>query len=102
VRIRSEFSLNRSFQSALLSQDPPQANYTDVMERHHNFEAAGLDLKEVVLLDGGTYGTTADLFNNSNAMIGIDDLVTYVEIAIAHHREAPTSAGRKKSKTVIF
>jgi len=35
-------------------------------------------------------------------MIGIDDLVTYVEIAIAHHREAPTSAGRKKSKTVIF
>src|SRR5205814_8825860 len=30
---------------------------------------------------------------NSNAMIGIDDFVAYVEIAIAHHEGTPTSAG---------
>jgi hypothetical protein len=42
------------------------------------------------------------LFDNSNAMIGIDDFIPYVKIAVAHHREPPTSAGLGRNKTPLF
>ena len=52
------------------------------MERHHDFEAAGLDFQQIELFHNLTNSPTADLFDNSNAMIRIDDFIAYVEIAV--------------------
>ena len=62
---------------------PPQTHSDDVVERHHHFEAAGLDLEQVEVFHTLADGAATDLLNNSNSMIGVDDLVAYMEIAIA-------------------
>jgi hypothetical protein len=72
------------------------------MERHHDLQAAGLDLQEVELLHNFTNCPAADLFDNSNTMIGIDDFIAYVEIAVdADHEETPTSAGHLRYNTPV-
>jgi hypothetical protein len=71
------------------------------MERDHNFQAAGFNLEEIELFHSFADGTATDLFDNSNAMIGIDDFIAYVEIAVdADHEGTPTSAGHLRNNTL--
>ena len=63
------------------------------MERNHDFQAAGFDLQEVELFHSLADRPAADLFDNSNAMIGIDDFIAYVEIAVLIMREHPRGQG---------
>src|SRR5216684_3563870 len=60
----------------------PQSHGYHAVEGHRHFEIAGLNIKEVVLLDLLTKGAGADLFDNSYAVVGIDDAVTNVEITV--------------------
>ena len=70
------------------------------MKRHHHFQAAGLNLQQVELLDRLADGPAADLFDNSDPVIGVNDLVAYVEIAIrTQHAEPPTAAGDQRNNT---
>jgi hypothetical protein len=73
------------------------------VERHHDFEAAGLDLEQVEVFHTFANSPAADLFNNANAVIGIDDLVAYVEIAITiQHEEPPTIGGKARNKCTFI
>jgi hypothetical protein len=74
------------------------------MERHHHLQTTGLNLKEVEFLDGCADGAAANLFDNSNTVIRIDDLITDVEAAIAtNHEGTPTkAAGQRKLLTSIL
>src|SRR5712671_4553693 len=65
-----------------IADDTPQAHAANAVARHHYFQAAGLDMKEVELLHCGADGAAADLFDNTHAMIGIDDFVANVEIQV--------------------
>ena len=71
------------------------------MERNHDFQAVGLDFQEVELFHSLANSPAADLFDNSNAMIGIDDLIADVEIVAADHKGTPTRAGQMKSCTLL-
>jgi hypothetical protein len=61
---------------------PTQADAAGVVTGHHHFQAAGFDVEQVELLHRRAYRAAADLFNNPNPVIGIDDLVADVEIQI--------------------
>ena len=52
------------------------------MAGHHHPEAAGFDIQKVEPLDRCTNHPTADLLDDSDAMIGINDLIADVEIQI--------------------
>jgi hypothetical protein len=52
------------------------------VEGHHDFQAAGLDLQQVESFYGFTESAAADLFNDSDTMIGVDNLVADVEITV--------------------
>ena len=58
------------------------AHAAHIVAGHHHFKAAGFDVEEVELLDCRTDRPAADLFNNPNPVIGIDDLVADVEIQV--------------------
>src|SRR5207253_3554391 len=66
-----------------------QSDGSCVLERNHDFQAAGFDLEEVKALDAGAYGSTADLLNYSDAMVGIDDLITDLEANNTVHEGHP-------------
>src|SRR4029077_19312081 len=73
------------------------------MKRHHDFQAAGLDLEQVELFHTFADRPAADLLNNSYAMIGINDFVTDVESTVAtDHEGTPASAERKGNNTHPF
>jgi len=91
--------LKRSFQSPLLpffadgkrvqhllnfavAHHAAQAHAAGVIARHHHFQTAGFDVQEVELLHCRPDRTAAYLFNNPNAVIGIDNLVADVEIQV--------------------
>src|SRR4029077_17944717 len=76
----------------------PQAHRVHVMERNHYLQAVRIELQEVELCHSLANGPAADLFDNSNAMIGIDDLITYVEIA-GDHEGTPTRTGQMRNCT---
>src|SRR5208337_3107605 len=69
------------------------ADAVDVGERHHHFQAAGCDLQQVELFDRGSHGPAADLFNNADAVVGVYDLLTNLENAVAAHG-GPSPEGR--------
>ncbi len=52
-----------------------QADRADIVERDFHFEAAGFDLEEVKLQDIEADRATADLFDDPNPMIWINNLV---------------------------
>jgi hypothetical protein len=57
---------------------------------HHHLEAAGLNLQKVELLDSLTKRAAADLLNNTDAVVGVNDLVAYVENRFrADHEKYP-------------
>ena len=59
-----------------------------------------MDFEEVELFHNLANCPAADLLDNSNAMIGIDDFIAYVEIAVdADHEGTPTSAGHLRNNT---
>src|ERR1700733_34182 len=60
----------------------PQAYATRVLAGHHYLQAAGLNVEKIKLLDGRADGSTADLFNDADTMVGIDNLVADVEIQV--------------------
>jgi transcription elongation factor GreA len=61
-----------------------------------------MDLEEVEFFHNLANCPAADLFDNSNAMIGIDDFIAYVEIAVdADHEGTPTSAGHLRNNTHV-
>jgi hypothetical protein len=70
---------------------------------NHHFEAAGFDVKEVKLLNRCAHRAAANLLNNADSMIGIDNLIANVEIQVRNtHDKAPRKAkvrGRKALKT---
>jgi hypothetical protein len=59
--------------------NPAQSNAFYVVERDHHFQAAGLDAQEVKAFDRGSHGAAADLLDNADTMIGVNNLVTYFE-----------------------
>ena len=42
-----------------------------------------MNFEQIELFYGRTHGPAADLFDNSNAMIGINDFVAYMEVLTA-------------------
>src|SRR5205807_158300 len=72
-----------------------------VVAGHHDLEAAGLDVEEIELFDGGADGAAADLFDNAHPVVGIDDLVADVKIQVrTTHKKVPGqekgSSGEKR------
>src|SRR6266853_6011773 len=65
-----------------IADDTPKAHAAHAVAGHHHLQTAGLDMEEVELLHRGADGTAADLFDNTYAMIGIDDFVANVEIQV--------------------
>jgi hypothetical protein len=49
------------------------------VKRHHDFEAAGFNFQKVELFDRRTEGPAADLLDDADAMVGVNDFVTDVE-----------------------
>ena len=81
---------------------PPQTDSVHVMERYHDLQAAGLDLQQIEFFHSFADSPAADLFDNSNAMIGIDDLIAYVEITVgADHEGTPTRTGHLRNCTLL-
>ncbi len=72
---------------------PPKANAGDVLKRDHDLQTTGLNLEEVEPLDRFTNGPAADLLDNPNAMVRVNDFVTYVESEVTMHWAAPAGAG---------
>src|SRR6185312_87732 len=78
----------------------PQPNYINVVERDLHFQTAGFNLKEIKLLDIGANGPAADLFNNTYAMIGINNFIADLKRKTYIH-ETPgwkLSAGERPDK----
>jgi hypothetical protein len=63
-----------------IANDAAQAHAARILAGNHYLEAAGFDVEQVELLNRRPDGPTADLFNDSNPMIGIDNLVADVEV----------------------
>src|SRR5262249_3186133 len=61
-----------------------------------------LDLEKVKFFHSSANCAATDLFNNSYSMIGVDDLIAYVEIAVAQHEETPTSGQERRNSTQLF
>src|ERR1043166_922890 len=74
-----------------IADSPPQPDAPRVVARDHHFQAAGLDVQQVKLFYRRTYGPAADLFNDSDAMVGVNDFIANVEIQIrSTHILAPS------------
>src|SRR5437868_14015897 len=60
----------------------PQPDAGNVVERHHDFQAAGFDFQEVKPFHAGANRAAANLLDNSYTVAGIDDFVTDIEIQV--------------------
>ena len=77
------------------------AHAAGVLAGHHHLQAAGFDVQQVEPLHVGTHSPAAYLFDNSNAMIGIDDLIADVEIQVGtSHKRHPGKAGLRGEAVV--
>src|SRR5207248_7578212 len=75
---------------------PTKPHRGDIVKRDHHLETAGLNLQQVELLDARADGPAADLLDDSYAMVGVNDFIAYVEIAVAgDHEGHPKGADRK-------
>src|SRR5215472_11729198 len=63
-----------------IANNPAQPDAAGVIARYHHLEATGLDVQEVEPFDRRAHRPAADLFNDSNTMVGINDLIANVEI----------------------
>ena len=63
-----------------------------------DLETTGLNLQEVEFFHGGADGPAADLLDNTYAVIGINDFVTDVEIAITDHEGHPRKQVYKRKR----
>jgi hypothetical protein len=52
-----------------------------------------LNFEQVELLYSLANGPAADLLNDANTMVGVNDLLAYVEVVTAQHAEPPKDAG---------
>jgi hypothetical protein len=59
------------------------------VERDHHLQAAGLDFEQVELLDRGADGPAADLFDDSYAVVWVNNFVADVETVATNHEETP-------------
>src|SRR5437868_10150459 len=75
-----------------VAHHPPQANAIDVVEGNHDLQTAGLDLKQVKLLDGGADRPTADLLDHAYTVVGVHNFIADVETVATNHEETPVSA----------
>lgn len=85
ISIAIAFGYRKKVQNLLdfsVTDDPPQSDAPGIMAGNHYPQAAGLYVQQVELLDRRTNHTAANLFDNSDAMIGVDDFVADVEILI--------------------
>src|ERR1700728_5281784 len=85
VAVASVFADRESVQNLLnfaVANHAAQSYAAGVLTGHHYLEAAGFDMEKVELLNRGTDGAAADLFNNPHPMIGIDNLVAEMEIYV--------------------
>jgi hypothetical protein len=64
-----------------------------------DLEAAGLDSEEVELLDSGTDRPAADLFNDSHAMVGVNNFVADLKAQLTIHES--TRQGLRGSASVM-
>ena len=76
-----------------VANHPPNAHAAHVIARHHYLQAACLNVEKIELLHGGANGSAADLLDNANAMVRVDDLIADVEVQITVHKRYP---GRKR------
>ena len=58
------------------------ADAAHVVAGHHHLKAAGFDVEQIELFHRGADGAAADLLDNADPVVGIDDLVANVEIQI--------------------
>ena len=85
VAVASIFADGKNVQNLLdfaVANHAAQADAASILAGYHHFEAAGFYVEEVKLFDCCSDGATADLFNNANAVIGIDNLVADMEIQV--------------------
>jgi hypothetical protein len=50
------------------------------MEGDHHLQAAGLNAEQIESFNDAAHGSAADLFNNSHAVIGVNNFVADTEI----------------------
>src|SRR5271165_2861232 len=66
-----------------------QTDRLDVVERHHDLQAAGFDLEQVEFFDLGADCPAADLFDDTYPMVRVDDLVSDTKGKVHEGRAAP-------------
>src|SRR5579863_3738744 len=80
----------QNFLHLAVADDTANADAANVVARHHHLETAGLNVEEVELFHRSANRTAADLFDNADPVVGIDDLVANVEIQVRTvHKKAP-------------
>jgi hypothetical protein len=85
VAVAAVFSDRQGIENLLdfpVANDSAQSDAAGVLTWNHDFKAAGFDMKKIEPLDRGADRAAADLFNNSNPVIGIDDLIADVEVQV--------------------
>ena len=85
VAIAAVFAHGKTVQNLLdfsVANHPTQAYAAGVLAGHHYFETAGFYVEKIKLFDRRPDGPAADLFNDADAMVGIDNLVANVEIQV--------------------
>ena len=75
--------------------DRPQADIRYAVERNRNFEVAGFYVQEVIALDLRAQGAGADLLDDPNAVVGINNAVAYLKMAVAVTAHKGTDRGAK-------
>src|SRR5271166_1588030 len=78
-----------------VAHDASKTNGLDVVEWHHDLQAAGFDLEQVELLDLGADCPAADLFDDTYPMVRVDDFVSDTKGKVVHEgRAAPQRLDR--------
>src|ERR1700691_41486 len=85
----------KDFLDFAVADDPPQAYAAHILARDHHLEAARFNVQQVELFDGRAHRAAADLFDNTYAVIGIDDLVADVEIQVVAAHSSGTQDGER-------
>src|SRR6516162_9101488 len=65
----------------------PQPHAADVVERNPDLQAAGFDAHQVEFFYGGTDRQAADLLDDADTVVGIDNFVADVETVATNHEE---------------
>jgi hypothetical protein len=84
-----------------VADDPPESYIAGVLERHHDFEAAGFDVEEVELFNSCAEGAAADLLYNPDAMIGVNHFIANSETWFNIHEGHPTR-GVKEELRLLY